>query len=422
MAVGNQTPEDLSHRAATEYAREQAARRLHAQTTTVLGYCNIPLRPTEGGFDPSPILGDDSLCATNLDRLLLGGVKVIVWSPGIPFWTPSGDGLAGRAKVRFIQQQLAAVHRLTALTDGRLRVAGDAQEIRDINAAGGVAVLLHLSGVNHLNDLGVLRDYYDLGVRMIHCAFQDWPDAEPLADTVRYEAPYAQLYHGRELNAHGVRTIEEMKRLGIILDTAHLLPQGFDDITPRLEGLPFVYSHGACGALSVSDRNFTDARIAVLAEHGGVYGIGPCLGPSSADESSVGDLANRRKHEQIAARRAEREHGLAAQARDVHEYIRFRYRDWAHWEERELAALGGYVVKPSLWHVVAHMAHLRCRFGASVVGYGPDYEYTYQYVTGLEEADKTAKLTQALSTAGFPPEDVQAAMGHNFMRVFDAIL
>jgi microsomal dipeptidase-like Zn-dependent dipeptidase len=80
------------------------------------------------------------------------------------------------------------------------------------------------------------------------------------------------------------------------------------------------------------------------------------------------------------------------------------------------------VVKHSIGAVVAHMNHLRDTFGPQVVGYGPDYEMTYQHVRGLEEADKTPNLTRALLDAGWAETEVQGAMGHNFMRVFDAIL
>ena len=405
-----------------EHAREQTARKLHWQTTVVLGYNNIPLRMTPDGFDPAPILGDGSLTAANRERLILGGVKVIVWSPGIPFWTPSGEGLGGRAKVRFIQQQLEAVHRLPKLTEGQLQVARSAGDIRRINADGAVAVLLHLSGVSHLNDMAILREYYDLGVRMIHCGFQDWPETGPYADVVRYERPVAQIYHATRLNAHGIRTIEEMKKLGIVVDVAHLLPEGFDDVVSRLDGLPFVYSHGGCGALYACDRNFDDARIRRVAEHGGVYGIGVCMGPGVRDELRKAGPLNETVHPLLSERRAQRERELAAAARDVRDYVRLRYSEWGPWEERELLRLGAYVVKSGMSKTVSHMAYLRERFGPNVVGYGPDYENTFQHVLGLEEADKTPNLTARLLDEGFTPQDVQGAMGHNFMRVFDAIL
>ena len=405
-----------------EQRRERDARALHWRTTVVLGYNNIPFRVTADAFDPGPMLGDSDLCATSAHRLILGGVKVIVWSPGIPFWNASRQALGGRAKVAFHQKQFAIMNGLGKHTDGLLQVARNAAEIRRINEAGGIAILLHLSGVCHLNDMGILREYYDLGVRMIHCAFQDAAEDAGDRDMVQYGVvPHERVHYGGTLDEHGARTIEEMKKLGMIVDVAHLLPEGFDDVVSRLEGTPFVYSHGGCAALYVNKRTFDDGRIAKVAENGGVYGIGVCLGPDLPEELS-GDQENRRKLQRLSEDRVRRETALNAQAQDVRDYIRLRIGEWNCWEERQLARLKAHVVKHSLINVVAHMQHLRETFGPEIVGYGPDYECTYQHVRGLEEADKTPNLTRALLEGGWPEADVQGAMGHNFMRVFDAVL
>jgi membrane dipeptidase len=406
------------------FACEQAARKLHSQTTVVLGYCNIPLTITEDGLDPGPILGDSSLCATNLERLLLGGVKVIVWSPGIPFWKPSGESLTGRDKVRFLQQQLRTVHELPKLTEGLLQVARNAREIRQINESGGTAILLHLSGVSHLNDLGILREYYDLGVRMIHCGFQDWTGECSPGDPDFVTRVWDWIYHAGKLNEHGVRTIEEMKRLGIIVDMAHIRPEGFDDIVPRLEGTPFVYSHGGCHSLVPHWRNLTDSQIARIAEHHGVCGIGVYTHPTDIGTLVELDEQNKGKHARIAEGRQRRTEEIAASSATVRDYIRRRFSQthWQNWEERALARLKGFPFKGHIQEVVAHMKYLRDHSGPEVVGYGPDYEHTYGYLIGLEEADKTPNLTRELLAAGFSESETQAAMGHNFMRVFDAVL
>lgn len=405
---------------AAEFEREQAARKLHGSTTVVLGYNNIPGRFDGAKFHLDGVLGSDSLCATSLVRLGLGGVRVIVWSPGTPFWKPDGEGLAGREKVRFIQAQLQAVGDLAKATDGALRVARNAADIRRINAEGGIAILLHLSGVSHLNDMAVLREYYDLGVRMVHCGFQDWPETVPSGGRVRYDDPVQRIYHAGKLSDAGRRTIEEMKRLGIIVDTAHLSPEGFDDVASRMEGIPFVYSHGGCAALSPNARTFDDDRIARIAASGGVYGIGVCHIPDLTGLVAR-DPANESALKRIADGRALRQKEMAERCA-LPEFIRERYGEWGAWEEHEVRRSGAFPVKFPMWTVVAHMRHLRDRFGPQVVGYGPDYESTYQYVRGLEEADKTPNLTRALLDDGFAPDEVQGAMGHNFMRVFEAVL
>ncbi|MDA0841164.1 MAG: membrane dipeptidase [Planctomycetota bacterium] len=405
------TPHSFFEKSQALHQQELSARQLHWNTTVVLGYCNIPLHITKDGFDLAPILGHGSLCATNLERLILGGVKTIVWSPGIPYWTPDGEALRGREKVRFLKEQLRTLHTLDDLTDGQLAVARSAAEIRQINEAGGIAILLHLSGINHLNDLGILREYYDLGVRMIHCGFQD------------YEDP-ARLYHAGKLDEHGVKTIEEMKRLGVIVDMAHIKNDGFDDIVPRLEGTPFVYSHGGCHALVQHDRNLDDSRIAKLAESGGVYGIGVYIDPVSVGGIGAVNEPNAEVFKKIADGRNRRQNEIAARSESVLDYVIHRYSQshWQDWEVRELARQKGFVMHSSIHHIIGHLKYLKENFGPDVAGFGPDFEFSYGYVAGLEEADKTPSLTRELLAAGFSEAETQGAMGHNFMRVFDEVL
>lgn len=276
------TAESFHKAFADDLDKERRARKLHAQTTVVLSYCNIPLSPTADGFDTASILGNGGgFCQQTLSRLLLGGVKVLVWSPGLPSWQSDNLGIAGREKVGFILGQIQAVHDLAEQTDGLLEVARTTADIRRINSRGGVAILLHLSGANHLNDMGVLREYYDMGVRIIHAGYQDWPDDGGTARTVQFENdPQDRIYHAGKLNEHGRRTLEEMKRLGIIVDVAHIRPEGFDDVAQIMEGVPYIYSHGACATLAPGWwRNLDDERISKIASNGGVYGIVPTFGP-----------------------------------------------------------------------------------------------------------------------------------------------
>lgn len=427
----NPFSEAVTREAAAEQARDCTARALHHRTTVVLGYCNIPLRVTHEGVDASPVLGGaGGLRQQTLERLLLGGVNVLVWSPGTPTWMPSGRGLGGRAKVDFYLEQLDAVHELERLTGGLMQVARSTADIRRINAEGAIAILLHLSGANHLNDMGVLQAYYDRGVRIIHAGFQDWPEHDP-PDEITYDGdPNDRIYHAGRLNEHGVRTIERMNELGMVVDVAHIRPEGFDDVAELMAGRPFIYSHGACASLAPGHwRNLDDARIERIAQSGGVYGIGVYLlsanlsGPVPESDDAV--RANDDKLAEIARLRREREAKLEREATGVRDYIvrRLGPEHWGNWEIHQLARHGAWMAKPSTTaSVVAHMEHLRHRFGAGVVGYGPDYEFTYGFVRGIEEPDKTPNLTRALLDAQWPEQHVQAAMGHNFMRVFEQVI
>lgn len=130
-------------------------------------------------------------------------------------------------------------------------------------------------------DLSMLRNYYRLGVRMIALTwnypngigypnfsmddFTDYKQASPLQqiDTV----------HG--LTDFGIQYIQEMERLGMIIDVSHLNDAGFYDVL-KYTTKPFVASHSNARGVCPVARNLSDEMIQALHDRGGVMGINFC--------------------------------------------------------------------------------------------------------------------------------------------------
>lgn len=73
------------------------------------------------------------------------------------------------------------------------------------------------------------------------------------------------------LNADGKRLIQEMERLGIILDATHLCDDAFWDAMELFNG-PVWASHNNCRALVDHNRQFSDEMIRALVSKGAVIG------------------------------------------------------------------------------------------------------------------------------------------------------
>ena len=131
-----------------------------------------------------------------------------------------------------------------------------------------------------------LYDLYEQGVRAIALTWNfancfGYPNSKDV-DTMN-----------KGLTDFGKEAIEEMNRLGILIDVSHLSDGGFYDVA-KLSKKPFIASHSNCRALTPHQRNLTDDMIKVLAEHGGVSGINFCpefVGDSTDGVSRVEDLA-----------------------------------------------------------------------------------------------------------------------------------
>ncbi|MHB1005677.1 MAG: dipeptidase [Chloroflexota bacterium] len=139
-----------------------------------------------------------------------------------------------------------------------------ADDVRRAKAEAKLAVLLVVENADVTErSLNVLRSLYELGVRSIglthnvsSCAADGNGEARP----------------GVGLTRFGVALVQEMNRLGMLVDLAHVSESAFFhalEVTTR----PVIFSHGNCRALCDHPRNLTDEQLKALARNGGVIGL-----------------------------------------------------------------------------------------------------------------------------------------------------
>jgi membrane dipeptidase len=145
-----------------------------------------------------------------------------------------------------------------------LRTICSAAELDAERGRGRLAILLSLEGAEPLGlDLGILRLFYDLGLRALGLT---WARRTMVADGNLEEGT------GGGLTRFGREVVRECARLGILIDVSHLSPAGFWDVM-RLAGGPIVASHSNARALCDHPRNLTDEQLRAIAETGGVVGL-----------------------------------------------------------------------------------------------------------------------------------------------------
>ncbi len=133
-----------------------------------------------------------------------------------------------------------------------------------------------------------LQKLYNLGVRLITLTW-NYPNEIGYPN---YKANYRQ--HG--LTAFGHQVIEEMNRLGIIIDVSHLSDEGFYDVLKHSK-TPFVASHSNARSVTNHPRNLTDDMIKALAERGGVMGINFCAAfLGNGQISKIEDILHHIRH------------------------------------------------------------------------------------------------------------------------------
>lgn len=128
-------------------------------------------------------------------------------------------------------------------------------------------------------DLEKLHTLYEQGVRMMTLTW-NYPNelGYPNLDKQkrRQSLDYLNTPDKRNgLTETGIDFVQEMERLGMIVDVSHLSDAGFYDVLAHTKK-PFVASHSNARSECPCVRNLTDEMIRALAERGGVTGLNYC--------------------------------------------------------------------------------------------------------------------------------------------------
>lgn len=143
-------------------------------------------------------------------------------------------------------------------------------------------------GASLKGSLSNLRNFHRLGVKLITLTWN-------FPNEIGYPNKNYK-YQNKGLTPFGIKVIEEMNRLHMIIDVSHLSDKGFYDVA-KVSKTPFMASHSNARAVTDHPRNLTDDMIKILAANGGIIGLnffGEFLG--GEDYSRVYDMVNHIKH------------------------------------------------------------------------------------------------------------------------------
>lgn len=262
--------------------QEERAKRLHKEAIIIDTHCDtlMHLIPQQRPRKTRKLGERSEEGHIDLPRLIEGGVtcQTFAMYTGNKPITPDAT-LKALQMVDVFYESINRNDEIVAVTKP--------EEILNAKKSGKVSGMLSIEGAEPLmGDIGLLRVFYRLGVRMLSFA---WNFRTPFADGLGAKRAESKL---PEL---GVQALEEMNRLGMIFDVSHLCDSNFWDIKDIMDG-PFIASHSNCRALCDHPRNLTDEMIKALAEHNGVMGMNFAPAFVSKDNPTVEDLVDHIDH------------------------------------------------------------------------------------------------------------------------------
>ncbi len=221
--------------------------------------------------------------------------------------------------------------------------------------------------------LSVLRMLHRLGVRMMTLTWNfpneiGYPNVDlsnlgdvPMSSKNVAPVEFTKADTVNGLTETGIAFVEEMNRLGMIVDVSHLSDAGFYDVL-KYSKKPFVASHSNARSVCSAVRNLTDDMIKKLGEAGGVTGLNFC-----ADFLTT--------------------------------------------------PVSGKENPGTMEAVVAHAKHITNVGGVECLGLGSDFDGIATN-KGIPSAAHVPQLYQALKKGGFSESDLEKIFYKNVLRVY----
>lgn len=366
----------------------QSANEIHQRCLTLDSHTDTPLLLGRDGFD----LGkrNDSESCVDLVRMDEGGLDAVFFAVFVSQGnrTPAGYLQAKQKAERILNNVENAVRE----NSDKVALAFSTDDAYRNAANGKKSIFLGMeNGYPIGRDKSLVEEYYRRGVRYItlcHTKNNDLCDSS--TDKPEHQG----------LSPLGEEVVDEMNRLGMMVDVSHISDQAFFDVIKRSKA-PVIASHSNARAVCNHPRNLTDEMLLALKENGGVVQV--CvLG------AYVKTMPENPKKEAAMNALAEK-------------YNQFQDLTDEQWQQagKEWRAIDRKYRKrlPSVSDLVDHIDHIVQLIGIDHVGFGSDFDGGGG-LSGLKDVSRLPAITAEMVRRGYSKEDLEKFWGGNFLRVF----
>ncbi|MGA7343897.1 MAG: dipeptidase [Terracidiphilus sp.] len=301
-----------------------------------------------------------------------------------------------------------AVKQQAAKHQDRMELATSAEGIERAHREHKLAALMGIEGGHSIEDsLGLLRQYYSLGVRYMTLT---WNNSNGWADSSG-DIEDASVPHTREgLSEFGKDVVYEMNRLGMMVDVSHASDRTFFR-TLIISRAPVIASHSGARALCDAPRNLTDDMLRAIANSGGPESKGGVV-----QVVFYSGFLSQEYRDALKKMQPEIDKAVAdAEAQAKAEGRPFTYED----QGRIRRSFMDRIPRPPLSVLIETIDHIAKVAGIDHVGLGSDFDGVFgQLPEGMDSPADLPKITAALRARGYSAEDCRKILGGNLLRVF----
>lgn len=369
---------------------EAKAARIHLAAFTVDSHTDAPLNFLNKNYD---ISRDNSktLNHTCVDfpRMREGGLDAAFFAVFTSQGPRTAEGNAkAKAKAETIFDSIyASINRNSNISG---IATSQAEAMRLVKQKKSVVFIGVENGYPLGNDLSNVKHFYDRGARYITlCHTKNNDICTSSTDTANKIG----------LSNFGVEVVQEMNRLGMMIDVSHVSDQSFYDVL-KLSKAPVIASHSCARALCDNPRNLTDDMLRALAANNGVVQM--CI---------LSDYVKK---------------PVPNPVRDsLRQTIRKKYNNFQNLtdEQWEIAITEYHsfddkfpLKLATVQDVADHIDHMIKIAGIDHVGIGTDFDGGGG-VDGCKDVSQMGNITLELVKRGYSEKDIKKIWGGNLMRV-----
>ncbi len=332
----------------TEASSFAEAKRIHSRIITLDSHCDTPMFFSEG-FTADMFAKRTDKVLVDLPKMREGFLDASIMVAYLKQGERDAESLlAATAKADYI---LTQIEEMAAANCTAVDIAYTPADIARLKRAGKKAIMLGIeNGYAIGKDISQLEHFAKRGiVYMTLCHNGD----NDICDSARGNAEHGGL------SQFGEKVVQEMNRLGIMVDMSHAAESSFYDAL-EVSQKPIVCSHSSARALCNHPRNLTDEQMKALAQKGGVAQVTMYNGFLRTDGQAT------------------------------------------------------------ILDAVEHLNHMVNIMGIEHVGIGTDFDGDGG-VPGMANASEIINFTRRLLRERYSEEQIQMIWGGNFLRVMEQI-
>jgi membrane dipeptidase len=375
----------LSNNQANQY--DQRAQELAQEYIIVDGHIDVPYRLKDEWVDISESTPDRDF---DYPRAKEGGLDAPFMSIYIPVEYQETGGAKAAA-----DSLIDMVEKVASDNPGKFAVATSPEEIRSQFEDGLISLPMGMENGAPIGEISDVEYFYDRGIRYVTLAHaKDNRLSDSSYDTTD------DTHNG--LSDFGMEVVNEMNRIGIMVDVSHITDSAFYDVVNVTEA-PVVATHSSCRHFTPGfERNMSDELIERLADNEGVIMIN--FGSTFLDSTSSN--SSDKVEEEISQLIEEK--GLDPSSEEAEEFRESYFRENFKFSTVE--------------KVADHIDHVVDLVGIDHVGFGSDYDGVGPTLPeGLKDPSDYPNLIAELLKRGYSEEGIQKICSGNIFRVWNQV-